>query len=81
MTFAQVKNLHPQLIECRFEKYLLLCEGTIIKFAFEFAYLNTDKVGSQHLHTSCLTEIQNLFNQAKQANLKPIHIIKTLLLF
>lgn len=74
MIFSEIRSLHPHLTECRFEKYVLLYEGTIIKFAFEAAYLNTDKVGAHHLHNSCLAEIQKRFEpaKAKQNYSKPL---------
>lgn len=78
MTFSETKTLHPQLSDVAFEKYLLLCEGKTVKFAFEIAYLNTDKVGSQHLHSSYLCEIQNRFNLWKEPN---NNIVKPLTLF
>lgn len=64
MNYQNTKKLNPTLKEVRFNEYILLCEGQIIKFAFLLEYLTRNKyVGNQHLHTSWIADIQTEYNK------------------
>ena len=68
MILETAKKQNPTLKEVRFNEYLLLCEGTEIRYAFLLEYLHrSEYIGCQHLCQSWLKEVQTEFDRFKSS--------------
>jgi hypothetical protein len=69
MNYQTAKQQNPALKEVRFKEYLLLCEGTEIRYAFLIEYLNrSEYIGCQHLCQEWLNDVQKQYNEKGIAN-------------